>query len=204
MGFIWPKNLLLSVAIHGGVALSFSKGLSLYNQSVGGGASDGNGAFLGQLHPDFAHPVRFYTYEASKYRSSPDKRESHNRPRLTRALAKSSNNGAEATEGAGINGISVHYGQTFGSSASLMRESVVEPKFTHDALDAGFEGLLVIDLLVDELGRVTRARLINPTGFGIDDEALLAAQMARYKPAQDLGGRPVASSAELRFEFRAH
>jgi TonB family protein len=127
--------------------------------------------------------------------------ESQNAPRRTSVIANSSNSGADGTE---INRISGHHGPTFGVSASLMRESVVEPKFTRDAMDAGFEGLLVVDLLVDELGRVTKARLINPSGFRIDDEAILAAQTARYRPAQDLGGRPVASSAELRFEFRAH
>ena len=201
MGFIWSKNFLLSVAIHCLLALSISRGLSLYNQGLGGRASNGSGAFLGQSYPDLVHHVRFYTYQGSKAPSRPHKRESQNAPRRSRVIANSSNSGAEGAE---INGISAHNGPTFGVSASLMRESVVEPKFTRDALDAGYEGLLVVDLSVDELGRVTRARLINPTGFGIDDEALLAAQMARYRPAQDLGGRPVASSAELRFEFRAH
>jgi TonB family protein len=191
MDFLWLQNFLLSVAIHGAMALSISKGLNLDNQGVGGKALDSSGAFLGKSRPNQVHPVKFYTYEAPKAPSRPHKKDLQN-------LQPGS------ADGAGTYGISNQRASTFGISASLMRDSVIAPKFTRDALDAGFEGLLVVDLLVDELGRVTKARLINPTGFGIDDEALLAAQMARYKPAQDLGGRPVASSAELRFEFRAH
>lgn len=90
------------------------------------------------------------------------------------------------------------------SAAHLLKQTVQSPRFTKDALAAGFDGLLVLELYVDEEGRVVKTTLLNPTGFEIDGEALRSARAARYLPARNSSGQPIASSAELRFRFVAH
>lgn len=91
-----------------------------------------------------------------------------------------------------------------GGMARLLYQTIQPPRFTADALAAGFAGLLVVELALDEDGRVVRTQLVNPSGFRIDDEALMAAKGARYLPARNSAGQPIASSAELRFRFAAH
>lgn len=89
-------------------------------------------------------------------------------------------------------------------SPVLERDSVVVPRFTADALNRGFRGMLVLDLFLDEDGDVIDLKLRNPTGLEIDREAISSARSAKYRPARDIFGRPIASVAELRFEFMGH
>lgn len=86
----------------------------------------------------------------------------------------------------------------------LERDSIIVPRFTDDALNRGFRGILVFELSLDEEGRVVETRLRNPTGLRIDREAIASARNARYVPAKDLYGRPISSKAELSFAFLGH
>lgn len=86
----------------------------------------------------------------------------------------------------------------------LERESIIVPRFTDDALNRGFRGILVFELSLDEKGRVVDTRLRNPSGLNIDTEAIASARNARYVPAKDLYGRPISSKAELSFAFLGH
>lgn len=86
----------------------------------------------------------------------------------------------------------------------LERDSIIVPRFTDDALNRGFRGILVFELTLDEDGRVIETRLRNPSGLRIDREAIASASNARYVPAKDLYGRPISSTAELSFAFLGH
>jgi len=89
-----------------------------------------------------------------------------------------------------------------GGGAMLIRATVDEPAYTGDALAAGYEGILVVELLVDEQGAVAQAKLRNPSGFAIDGGVLAAARSARYVPAKGPDGRVAATTAQLKFNFR--
>ena len=114
-------------------------------------------------------------------------------------ISENSQNQNSASPAAAVPG-----GSRYEQSARLVRDSITDPKFTADARRIGFRGTIIIDLELDENGRVVRAILKNPTGLQLDREAVAAARDARYIPAIDLTGRPVASTAELRFEFVGH
>ena len=89
-----------------------------------------------------------------------------------------------------------------GGGATLIRATVDEPDYTGDALAAGYEGILVVELVVDEQGEVAQAKLRNPSGFAIDGGVLAAARSARYLPAKGSDGRVAATTAQLKFNFR--
>lgn len=89
-----------------------------------------------------------------------------------------------------------------GGSPSLVRSSIVEPAYGDDALRAGYEGVLIVDVMIDANGAIAAAKLKNPSGLSIDQGALRAARQARYYPATDADGRPVATHAVLKFNFQ--
>ena len=100
--------------------------------------------------------------------------------------------------GEGVGGL----GGGSGIPPKLIRDSVVEPPYSSDALLAKFQGLLVVSVKVDEEGRVREARLTNPSGFAIDAGVLEAARRARYVAARSADGAAVTAEAQLKFHFR--
>ena len=78
----------------------------------------------------------------------------------------------------------------------------VQAKYTKDARQAEIEGLVRIEVTVDESGRVIAARLLNGLGYGLDEAALDAARKCVFEPAT-LCGKPVVGTAIVaqRFEL---
>ena len=78
----------------------------------------------------------------------------------------------------------------------------VQGKYTLQAKQAEIEGLVKVEVTVDETGRVIAARLVNGLGYGLDESALEAAKKCVYEPAT-LCGRPVIATAMVtqRFEL---
>lgn len=66
----------------------------------------------------------------------------------------------------------------------------------------GWEGLVVLRLLVDVHGNVAQVSVTTGSGFTLLDEAAVdAARRWRFEPARD-GDRPIAMPHEVRFRFR--
>jgi periplasmic protein TonB len=82
------------------------------------------------------------------------------------------------------------------------RSVSVQAKYTKDARQAEIEGLVRIEVTVDEGGRVIAARLLNGLGYGLDEAALDAAKKCVFEPAT-LCGKPVVGTAVVaqRFEL---
>ncbi len=78
----------------------------------------------------------------------------------------------------------------------------VQAKYTRDAKQAEIEGLVRIEVTVDESGKVIAARVLNGLGYGLDEAALEAARKCVFEPAT-LCGRPVVGTAVVseRFEL---
>jgi len=78
----------------------------------------------------------------------------------------------------------------------------VQAKYTKDARQAEIEGLVRIEVTVDESGHVIAARLLSGLGYGLDEAALDAAKKCVFEPAT-LCGRPVVGTAIIaqRFEL---
>jgi protein TonB len=80
------------------------------------------------------------------------------------------------------------------------RKVPVSAKYTAQARQAEIEGVVRIEVTVDEGGHVVNARVVGGLGYGLDEEALRAARASTFDPAMRCG-RPVMGTAILPFRF---
>ncbi|MBM4343683.1 MAG: TonB family protein [Deltaproteobacteria bacterium] len=66
-----------------------------------------------------------------------------------------------------------------------------EGKYTDAAREAGVEGTVVIDLVIDEQGHATQISIVKGLGHGLNEAAIAAVQQCRFEPGEK-AGRPVA------------
>lgn len=85
-------------------------------------------------------------------------------------------------------------------AASLVR--MPKPKYPDESRRAGREGLVLLDMLIDERGRVASVRVLqDPGDEALVDAAIAAARLARFEPATRLG-RPVSQRVRLPIRFQ--
>lgn len=77
---------------------------------------------------------------------------------------------------------------------------IVRPAYTEDARRARIEGRLRVEVLVDERGAVTGARVLDGLGHGLDEAALTSAKNLRFAAATQCG-RPVAATFVIAMRF---
>jgi TonB family protein len=77
------------------------------------------------------------------------------------------------------------------------------PKYTSDAMRRKVQGRVSLEVLVDEFGRVSEARVIEPLDADLDAEAVAAAYAWRFEPGV-ADGRPVETAVVLEMEFTIH
>jgi protein TonB len=66
----------------------------------------------------------------------------------------------------------------------------VQPAYTAEGRQASIEGVVKLEIAVDENGRVTSVKVVKGLGFGLDDAAVAAAKQWTFKPATKCG-RPI-------------
>lgn len=64
------------------------------------------------------------------------------------------------------------------------------PSYTSEGRQANVEGVVKLEVTVDENGRVTAVRVLKGLGFGLDESAAAAARQWTFKPATKCG-KPV-------------
>jgi TonB family protein len=64
-------------------------------------------------------------------------------------------------------------------------------KYTEDALVAGVEGVVMLDIVVGENGAVRDISVTQRLGHGLDEAAVTALKSCRFTPAER-DGKPVA------------
>lgn len=77
-------------------------------------------------------------------------------------------------------------------------------KYPQDAIDNDISGVVRVSFIVDENGRITKAKLLNPqrVGQGLDEEALRVVEtMPEWKPGT-LHGKKVKTQLELPISFQ--
>ena len=73
--------------------------------------------------------------------------------------------------------------------------------YPEQARKDGLEGRVVLQLTVDETGRVSKAKVLQGAGHGFDEAAVKGALTAlRFKPAK-LGGQAVATEIAYTVNF---
>jgi protein TonB len=80
------------------------------------------------------------------------------------------------------------------------RKVPVAPKYTMEARQAEIEGVVRVQVTVDESGRVIAARVVGGLGYGLDESAVAAAKATTFEPATQCG-KPVVGTTILPFRF---
>jgi protein TonB len=79
-------------------------------------------------------------------------------------------------------------------------ERVVRPEFTTEARTAGVDGVVLLELELDDRGNVTSAKVRKGLGHGLDDASLEAAKRTHFIPATRCG-KPVAAPLVIKMRF---
>lgn len=74
-------------------------------------------------------------------------------------------------------------------------------KYPEMAKKAGVEGRVIVQFVVDEEGNVQDPQVVRGLGAGLDEEAVRAVRMAKFKPGQQRG-KPVKVKMSLPITFR--
>jgi len=79
----------------------------------------------------------------------------------------------------------------------------VEPEFTQDARQANFQGSVSIKLIVDSQGNPQDIRVTRHLGMGLDEKAMEAVRLYKFKPAM-YQGHPVSVQIVIDVDFHLH
>jgi TonB family protein len=77
-------------------------------------------------------------------------------------------------------------------------------KSTEEAIQAGLEGTVILDIVVGEDGWVRDVKIVQGLGLGLSEAAVRAAKACRFTPGER-GGKPVpvrVSRFKVRFALR--
>ena len=77
-----------------------------------------------------------------------------------------------------------------------------EPQYSEDARKAKFQGIVVLEVIIQPDGHATNIKVVKGAGLGLDERALEAVRTWRFKPAVGPGGTPVATITDIEVNFR--
>jgi TonB family protein len=83
----------------------------------------------------------------------------------------------------------------------MARRKFIAAKYTPEALFEEIEGKVLLELLVDENGKVIKTRIIKSPGFGLGHSAQIAAKQWLYSHTTELNS-PTIRTVKVRFDFR--
>ncbi|MGZ4872378.1 MAG: energy transducer TonB [Candidatus Angelobacter sp.] len=78
-----------------------------------------------------------------------------------------------------------------------------EPEFSEQARHAKYQGTVVLNIVVDQAGKISRIRLERPLGMGLDENAMEGVKKWRFKPATR-NGQPVAVEMAIEVSFNLY
>jgi protein TonB len=90
-----------------------------------------------------------------------------------------------------------------GISAPVPLNSV-EAEFSDEARRAKYQGVCLIQMIVDAHGMPQDPRVVRPLGMGLDQKALEAVRKYRFKPAMKDGRTPVPVMITVEVNFRLY
>jgi TonB family protein len=76
-----------------------------------------------------------------------------------------------------------------------------DPEYTDSARDQHVEGTIILAVTVNEKGKVTAVKIVNPLEKSLDRRAMNAVKHWKFAPAT-LEGKPVASEFNVSVDFR--
>jgi len=75
-----------------------------------------------------------------------------------------------------------------------------KPQFSQEALNARFQGMVIVGLIIDETGTPSDVHVVRPLGMGLDQKAIEAVKRYRFKPAS-FEGKPVRVEVNIQVPF---
>jgi protein TonB len=90
-----------------------------------------------------------------------------------------------------------------GCTAAVVKPKVKAPgqiTYTKEGQEAEIEGVVRVQVTVDEMGKVITASVLTGLGYGLDERALAAARETLFEPGT-LCGSPVVATKVLAFNF---
>ena len=114
-----------------------------------------------------------------------------------------SGNGAGYGPGYGGNAGGGYYHVGGGISAPVPLNTV-EAEFSDEARRAKYQGVVLIQMIVDAHGNPQNPRVIRPLGMGLDEKALEAVRKYRFKPAVKDGKTPVPVMITVEVNFHLY
>ena len=80
--------------------------------------------------------------------------------------------------------------------------SRVEPRYTEAARKVGLQGVVIVEAVIDQRGRVERVQVLRGLPLGLEEAAVAAVKQWKFDPATTLDGRPVKVFYNLTINFR--
>ncbi|HZP34032.1 MAG TPA: energy transducer TonB [Candidatus Acidoferrales bacterium] len=77
-----------------------------------------------------------------------------------------------------------------------------EPQYSEDARKAKFQGIVVLQVIIQPDGHATNIQVVKGAGLGLDEKAIEAVKTWRFKPAVGPNGTPVATITPIEVNFR--
>jgi TonB family protein len=109
-------------------------------------------------------------------------------------------NGVGPGEGGGYGGGLYHVG---GGVSNPILIYAPDPEFSDEARRAKYQGVCVVGVIVDPTGNPQRVHIVRPLGMGLDEKALEAVKLYKFKPAM-LKGKAVAVEVDIEVNFRIY
>jgi TonB family protein len=103
--------------------------------------------------------------------------------------------GTVASEGSGRGGAA----ESASADVTILHKP--NPAYSAEGREHKIQGDVVLEVIFLASGQIKVTRVVSGLGFGMDDEAIRAAQRIRFTPAMR-NGKPVDFSARIRIEFR--
>jgi TonB family protein len=77
----------------------------------------------------------------------------------------------------------------------------VDPEFSAEAKKAKFNGIVLVNLIVDAKGKPQNVHVLRGVGMGLDEKALAAVKKYKFKPAME-AGKPVPVDLNVEINFK--
>jgi TonB family protein len=78
-----------------------------------------------------------------------------------------------------------------------------EPEYSVQARNAKYQGTVVLKIVIDKAGKISRIRLERPLGMGLDESAMEEVKRWRFNPATR-NGQPVAVEMNIEVSFNLY
>ena len=77
-----------------------------------------------------------------------------------------------------------------------------DPPYSDDARKAKYQGIVVVEVIIQTDDRVTNVRVVKSPGLGLDEKTIETVRTWRCKAATGPGGKPVPTSVPIEVSFR--